>query len=226
MKHHSINTKAPLVSAVNGKVEKLGVSFRSFAKKSAKCVLGMAEIVVKAKDLTPAEFRNFCDLVGLDPGSSRIRKLLVIGNNVDKLKIHLKSLPPNWTTIYEIAQMDDDLICRLVDGGSLTTSSTAASIRASSKPNAKSSKMNAPSPRNATSEGTLQSFFERDGLEVIAHFKDWLCSDRVKVLSEACDALRSIGAEVQFGDVIEDMIEEASPDDDCAINEEVEDAHA
>lgn len=87
MQFKSINSTVPTVAPINGKVKSLGVSFRSFAKKSAKCVLGMAETAVKAKSLSTDEFVNFCALVGLEPSSSRLRKLIVIGNNVDKLKM-------------------------------------------------------------------------------------------------------------------------------------------
>lgn len=204
------------LTAISPKVERLKISFHSFAKKSAKCVLGMGETVVKAKQLASGEFENFCYLVGLDPMSSRVRKLIVIGNNVDKLKKHLKALPPNWTTIYEIAQMDEGLIDRLVDEGVLTPAVTAASLPTSKraptpKRTTSGSRASGSVPNGTRTPGKLDDFLELDGSEVVAHFDDWLDAEKLRVLTTACDSLRSIGAEVHLGESIEEMI-------DCAVD--------
>lgn len=226
MKPRSINTvSTPVVTPINAKVQKLGISFRAFAKKSAKCVLGMAETVTKAKRLSAAEFINFCNLVGLDPTSSRIRKLIVIGNNLDRLKKHLKVLPPNWTTIYEIAQMDDDLIDRLVRGGILTPTATAASLSPQTPPaRPKQSRASSAVPNGTQSSGRVDDFLQLDGSEVVAHFDDWLDAEKLQVLTTACDSLRSIGAEIQFGEIIEEMIDCAVDDGDDSRTLEVEHA--
>lgn len=213
MKPQIINTSKPVsIVPINSKVEKLGISFRAFAKKSAKCVLGMAETVTKAKRLSAAEFINFCNLVGLDPTSSRIRKLIVIGSNLDKLRKHLKALPPNWTTIYEIAQMDDDLIARLVREGILTPTATAASLAPQKTPARPKGRASSGVPNGTRSSGRLDELMQLDGSEVVAHFDDWLDAEKLQVLTTACDSLRSIGAEIHLGGNIEEMIE-------CAVDD-------
>jgi len=103
-------------------VERITESWR----ESVEMILNTSQLLVESEDtLTESEF---IDLVSLLPISqSTISKLLLIGRN-EYLPKKTKSLPPHWTTIYEISQMKESEFDDGVREGFINPSSTKRDI--------------------------------------------------------------------------------------------------
>ena len=104
--------------------------FNSFARKTAEGVLEMAKVVFEARKLKDSEFYRFCEIVGMDGSSSTAQKLIAIGKKYDYLIGHSEKLPPNWTTVYEVAKLTEEQIESLIDRGVLTASLIASDLNA------------------------------------------------------------------------------------------------
>ena len=104
--------------------------FNSFARKTAEGVLEMAKVVFEARKLKDSEFYRFCEIVGMDGSSSTAQKLIAIGKKYDFLIGHSEKLPPNWTTVYEVAKLTEEQIESLIDRGVLTASLIASDLNA------------------------------------------------------------------------------------------------
>lgn len=79
--------------------------FKSFQRKTAENILEMARVVIEAKQRP--DFSDFCILIGYSQFSSTIRKLEVIGQKYEFLISKANKLPPNWTTIYKVSQLEE-----------------------------------------------------------------------------------------------------------------------
>jgi hypothetical protein len=92
--------------------------FHRFARKTAEGVLEMAATVYRASNLKHySEFVRFCELVGHDSRGSTIKKLRKIGERYEFLLAKAEKLPATWTTVYQIAQLANEEIERLIDKG-------------------------------------------------------------------------------------------------------------
>ena len=103
-------------------VERITESLRESVEK----ILNTSQLLVESEDnLTEIEF---VDLVSLLPISqSTISKLLLIGRN-KYLPTKTNSLPPHWTTIYEISQLEETEFDDGVREGFINPSSTKRDI--------------------------------------------------------------------------------------------------
>lgn len=96
----------------------------------------MAKVTYDAKlKLGSNQYRDFCYLIGFDPSSSSLRKLQAIGKNYPTLKAQVSSLPSNWTTLYEIAQLPDAKFDELVEKGLIKPNVLGKEIKALTDPN-------------------------------------------------------------------------------------------
>ncbi len=87
---------------------KIADRFKSFQRKTTENILEMARVVIEAKQRP--DFTDFCILIGYSQFSSTIRKLEVIGQKYEFLISKTHRLPPSWTTIYKVSQLDEGLI--------------------------------------------------------------------------------------------------------------------
>jgi len=134
---------------INVLVEK----YNNFARKTALGVLEMAKVVFDARKLKDSEFYRFCEIVGMEGSSATVQKLIAIGKKYDYLIGHSEKLPPNWTTVYEIAKLTEEQIESLIDRGVLTASMIAADLKEALGVE-KKAKPKAPSPiPNGSDEG-------------------------------------------------------------------------
>lgn len=107
---------------VQSYVERITDSWRESVEK----ILQTSQILVESEsNLSDLDFLN---MVGQLPMSqSTVSKLLMIGKNNYLPKV-VKSLPPHWTTIYEVSTMSNGDIDRGVDEGFINPSSTKKEI--------------------------------------------------------------------------------------------------
>ena len=120
-------------------VDDLVREYNTFAKKSSENVLGLASTILKVDNLGRRDREWFYAQVKLDPKGSTARKLRVIGQKLPKFQPYLKILPNTWTTLYELARLEDEDFKTVIDSGVLHPFVTLREIdevrgRASAKP--------------------------------------------------------------------------------------------
>ena len=127
-------------SPVNLTVEELVSEFNAFAMKSSENVLGLATTILMVEDLGRRDRERFYADVKLDPKGSTARKLRVIGEKLPRFQPFLSVIPNTWTTLYELARMEDDEFKTVAKSGVLHPLVTLREIeevqgRASATPN-------------------------------------------------------------------------------------------
>ena len=124
----SIATLFPVV--INPKIEEYASQYRLCIKKTAASILELACVVGEAKvDLSSDEFRKFKLSIGAPPSKdSYIKKLLKIANSSSRLSSVSDSLPPNYTTLYELAKMPSDSFQKVRNDGVLSPDMTAKTL--------------------------------------------------------------------------------------------------
>jgi hypothetical protein len=114
-------------SVYNPEVEKYVVRYKSFLKKTAEAVLGLAETLAEAKvKLNGVDFHYFCNEVGTPEGSATYSKLLKIAENSARFQPFVDRLPNTWTTIYKLAKLPSEKFERV--SANLTPFITAREI--------------------------------------------------------------------------------------------------
>jgi len=116
--------------AINPKIEEYASQYRLCIKKTAASILELACVVGEAKkDLSYEEFIKFRLSIGAPPSKdSYIKKLLKIGNSSSRLSSVSDSLPPNYTTLYELAKMPSDSFQKVRNDGVLSPDMTAKTL--------------------------------------------------------------------------------------------------
>jgi hypothetical protein len=123
------NTNKPIIT--NQEAIGYADKFNTFFIKTAENILEMAQVAFIAKTkLGSNQFRDFSYLIGFDPTSSTLKKLLAIGKNYDVLSKNITALPANWTTLYEIAQLPEDKFIAAVEKGVITPNVLGRDIKA------------------------------------------------------------------------------------------------
>ena len=106
-------------------VEALVRRYQSFARGSAQNIIELAETVSTAMTDLVGQYRNeFFRQIKLNPESSKVRKLKLIGDHSPRFVPYLEILPSNWTTLYELARLEVEDFKRIVDAGVLTPLAT------------------------------------------------------------------------------------------------------
>jgi len=103
--------------------------FRTHARKTAESILEMGKIVYEAKKLKDYEFSFFCAQIGFERSSPTIRKFALIGKKYELLISKSKNLPSNWTTIYDVALLGNELIEEYVNNGSINQATTGKEVK-------------------------------------------------------------------------------------------------
>ena len=105
----SITGKVGLAGTADREVTALVDRFDVLKKKTAACLIELGSVVYDAKtSLEGTQLDEFCNRVGLGKDSSTFRKMLEVGRKAVRLKPIAEKLPPNWTTLYELATFDDN----------------------------------------------------------------------------------------------------------------------
>ena len=127
-KNQSTATLYPVV--INPKIEVYASQYRLCIKKTAASILELAGVVGEAKkDLSCDEFRKFRLSIGAPASKdSYIKKLLKIANAYARLSLVSDNLPPNYTTIYELAKMPSDSFQKIHNDGVLSPDMTAKTL--------------------------------------------------------------------------------------------------
>jgi hypothetical protein len=112
---------------INPKVEEYASQYRLCIKKTAASILELACVVGEAKeDLSIEEFKKFRLSIGAPPSKdSYIKKLLKIANSSVRLSSVSDSLPPSYTTLYELAKMPSDSFQKVCNDKVLSPDMTA-----------------------------------------------------------------------------------------------------
>ena len=93
--------------------------YKGYAKKSAENVLGLARTIMRVEDELGSLYRTaFYAEVGLDHDPSKLTKLKKIGENLTRFQPYLEDLPNSWTTLYELARLDDEDFRKVADSRS------------------------------------------------------------------------------------------------------------
>lgn len=103
--------------------------YRRFAAKTVENILSLGQTVLEASNsLVGSEILDFCAQVGIKHGSSTFRKMLLIGQKADQLQLVADRLPSSWTTVYEIAKLEEDKFAALKDSNVLSATATMKEI--------------------------------------------------------------------------------------------------
>ena len=83
--------------------------YRGFARQTADGIIGLATTLVEAEEkLSTAEFKIFCELVGIPKGGPVYKKFTKIGEAATRFEPYMEKLPSNWTTVYKLAALPPD----------------------------------------------------------------------------------------------------------------------
>jgi len=102
--------------------------FKSYKRKTAENIIEMGRVVIEAKSFPIDEYHDFCLLIGYDWTSSTVRKLESIGNKYEYLISKSDNLPTNWTVLYEISRLGEDVIEDYIQNNKITPQSTGSAI--------------------------------------------------------------------------------------------------
>jgi hypothetical protein len=84
-------------------------AYKAFGKQAAEQIVGMAHTLLQAKIyLGEFSLKRFCDDVGLEMNGPTYRKLILIGSKYSRFSPLVEKLPNNWTTLYQLAKLEDD----------------------------------------------------------------------------------------------------------------------
>lgn len=104
--------------------------YRRFAAKTVENILLLGQTVLEAsKSLGDSEMKVFCAEVGIEHNKSTYRKLVLIGEKMERLQSVADRLPSNWTTVYEIAKLEDVKFEELVESNALKATATMSDIK-------------------------------------------------------------------------------------------------
>jgi hypothetical protein len=121
------------VADIEGLGEQLADFFASkylaVGGKSVAAVVELAETVWQAGDeLSPRQLRLFYAKVKLDPKGSTVVKFRAIGEQAERFRPHLDTLPNNWTSLYRLAKLPLEDFNALIAGGKLHSATTMNEI--------------------------------------------------------------------------------------------------
>lgn len=119
---------------LNGEIIEADVStyvdrFNKSMKKTAESIIEMGRTISEAcQVLGPRPLAQFCEEIGMETSNPMFKKLKKIGERHARLEANLTQLPNTWTTIYKIAQLNDDNFAKVVESNVLTPYVTAKQI--------------------------------------------------------------------------------------------------
>jgi len=106
--------------------------YRHYARKTVENIILLGKTVYEAdKFLSQNDFKAFCNEVNLDSEGPTYRKLRIIGKMSERFNDHIDMMPNSWTTVYELAKINDDAFAKLIDGNVLNKDITSKEIKQS-----------------------------------------------------------------------------------------------
>ena len=118
-------------SEISSRIDDLVTKYYVFWKASVEGILGLAETVCQANDeLGDKYLVLFYERTKLEPNGSTCRKLKKIGSRRVRFEPVLGKLPNSWTTLYELAKLEEDEFRQLVDDDVLHPLVTLQTIQA------------------------------------------------------------------------------------------------
>ena len=110
MKTSNISTE------ISSRIEDLVTQYYGFGKAGVDGILGLAETICQANDEFGQKYLAiFYERIKLDPKGSTCRKLMKIGSRRVRFEPVRDKLPNSWTTLYELARLEDDKFRQVVD---------------------------------------------------------------------------------------------------------------
>ena len=104
--------------------------YRHYAKKTVESVILLGKTICDAeKFLKKAEFDEFCVQIGSGPKDATFRKLREIGKMDYRFNEHLEILPNSWTTLYQLAKLEDKQFSNLIENNVLHKEITFKEIK-------------------------------------------------------------------------------------------------
>lgn len=112
-------------------VEQYVERYRNHAKRTVESILKLGETVVEAEQqLSRLDIMIFCQEVGIDHNGPTFRKLRKIGQQAKRFEPVIDRVPNSWTTVYELAKLDNDKFTSIVEAEALTATSTMKELKA------------------------------------------------------------------------------------------------
>src|ERR1035437_213185 len=123
-----------LFAAINEPLMPLIERYRQFAKAGAVGIIDQCRTLVFAKnELSPNNFKRFCEAIKVVEKSSTFKKICAIGDVADRFHAVIDRVPNTWTTLYQLAKLTVEEFDRLVTSGVLHASMTADELNAAIK---------------------------------------------------------------------------------------------
>lgn len=116
---------------VNPKIDEYASQYKLCVQKTATSILELAYTVKEARDhLNYDDFAEFKKAIGATSSKdSYIKKLLMIAKAHSRLDLVKDKLPPNYTTLYELAKMPTDSFQKVCDDEVLSPNMTAKNFK-------------------------------------------------------------------------------------------------
>ena len=104
--------------------------YSALSTKSVDSILDIGSLMLDAKtELQQTEYESFLSAIKYESKSSSVRKWHVIGKSRTKLEMYKDRMPPMWSTIYALAELDASVLDELVTNDVLKSSMTAKELK-------------------------------------------------------------------------------------------------
>jgi hypothetical protein len=115
---------------VNNQVEIFANQYRMCINKTASAILELASVVFNAREeLTKNQFKEFRQKIGADSSKdSYINKLCVIAENQSRFAAIRDQLPASYTTLYNLAKIDNQTFAKVIDAQIISPQMTAVRL--------------------------------------------------------------------------------------------------
>lgn len=110
-------------------VESIVSRYISFYNKTIEGVLGMSKAVFDASRLNADQREEFCQKTNLDEKSATFKKYVKIGKKYDVFFKYQDKLPPNWTSLYTISSLKDEVVDVILENNEITPSMTGFELK-------------------------------------------------------------------------------------------------
>ena len=108
--------------------------YSALSTKSVESILDIGSLMFDAKTELASEYESFLTAIKYDAKSSSVRKWQVIGKSRTKLEVYKDHIPPMWSTIYALAELDASVLDELVTNDVLKSSMTAKELKSALTP--------------------------------------------------------------------------------------------
>jgi hypothetical protein len=110
-------------------VESIVSRYIGFYNKTIEGVLGMSKAVFDASRLNADQREEFCQKTNLDEKSATFKKYVKIGKKYEVFFKYQDKLPPNWTSLYTISSLKDEVVNILLENDEITPNMTGLELK-------------------------------------------------------------------------------------------------